>query len=213
MPRNITFPGLKSQTIRDQAEQAVFGHTIPDDLYGDLIGDIASNADIKVTYNEYICSKNKNYQIKVYASNALYSSTIRMNPGEFEYSECTMKLAGTGIARLILHRVALTAQANGFTSLVAAGSKFPATAVTPATNGYYTYPKYGFDEAIPAAILAQITPLQNAALQGRVTVLDLMADDVGRKFWKANGVQLNNMVFDLTPGSLSWQRLCTLPSP
>lgn len=124
-----------------------------------------------------------------------------------------MKLAGTRIARLILHLVATTAHANRFTSLVAAGSKFPATAVTPATNGYYTYPKYGFNEAIPAAVLALITPQQNAALQGRVTVLDLMTDDVGRTFWKANGVQLNKMVFDLTPGSISWRQLCTLPSP
>lgn len=93
MPRNITFPGLQNQATRDQAEQAVFGHTIPDDLYGDLIGDIARNADVQVTYNDHVSSKNKNYRIKVRASNALFSSMICMNPGEFDYSECTMKLA------------------------------------------------------------------------------------------------------------------------
>src|SRR5262249_10944842 len=152
------------------------------------------------------------YRIKIHGSNTLYSSIVRLNPGEFEYSECAMKLAGTGIARLILHLVARTAHSNGFATIVGAGSKFPGNALMPATNGYYTYPKYGFDAPIPAAVLGLITPQQNAALLGRATVLDLTADAVGRGFWKAHGVQLNNMAFDLTPGSVSWQRLCTLPS-
>ncbi len=214
MVRTINFPGLANQATRDQAEQAVFGNTIANnDLYGDLAGDFLRDATVNVTYNDHIASKNKTFRIKIRASNAFYASTVRINPNEFEYSECTTTVAGTGIARFVLHLVAMTARAHNFASLLAAGSKFPATAVTPATNGYYTYPKYGFDEAIPGPVLALITPQQNAALQGRATVLQLMADAVGRAFWRANGVQLNNMVFDLTPGSVSWQRLCTLPSP
>lgn len=59
MPSNTTVPGLQNQATRDQAEQAVFGHTIPDGLYGDLIGDIARNADVQVTYNDHVPSKNK----------------------------------------------------------------------------------------------------------------------------------------------------------
>lgn len=213
MPRTINFPGLTNQATRDQAEQVVFGNTIPDDLYGDLAGDFMRDATVDVTYNDHIVSKNKTFRIKVWASNALYTSTIRINPNEFEYSECSMKVNGTGLARLVLHMVAMTAHAHNFTSLLAAGSKFAENPLAPATNGYYTYPKYGFDQAIPPAVLALITPQQNAVLQGRATVLQLMSDAVGRAFWRANGLQLNNMVFDLKPGSVSWQRLCTLPSP
>ena len=45
-------------------------------------------------------------------------------------------------------------------------------------------------------------------------VRDLVDDPVGRGFWRASGVTAPHMEFDLTPGSVSWQRLlAAIPAP
>jgi hypothetical protein len=65
-------------------------------------------------------------------------------------------------------------------------------------NGYYTWPRYGFDSALPASVRGSL-PLGLAHSQ---TLLDLMSSEVERRWWREHGVPLR-VRFDLSPGSRS----------
>jgi GNAT superfamily N-acetyltransferase len=65
-------------------------------------------------------------------------------------------------------------------------------------NGYYTWPRFGFDGPLPPEIRRSL-PL---GLDHARHVLDLMEDDLGRRWWKANGMAVR-LAFDLTVDSRS----------
>ncbi len=69
-------------------------------------------------------------------------------------------------------------------------------------NGYYTWPRFGFDGAL--------TPTLRAALPDRFrtakTVLDLIETREGRAWWREHGETID-VCFDLTPGSRSRRTL------
>jgi hypothetical protein len=67
-------------------------------------------------------------------------------------------------------------------------------------NGYYTWPRYGFDGRLAPNIRQRLPRWLCCA----DTVLDLMASAPGRLWWKANGVPLR-VTFDLSRRSRSWQ--------
>lgn len=69
-------------------------------------------------------------------------------------------------------------------------------------NGYYTWPRLGFNEALTAS---QIRVLQANGLtvDFSTTVLDVMSTEEGRRVWKECGSDLYNAKFDLTPRSKS----------
>ena len=204
MPRTFNFDPIGQRT---QAEQTVFGHTIGDETYGDLVGDIAGDATVNVCFNRPYHTHNKVYPITVSAESCLHSTVIRLDHGDFDYSDCTVKSKGHGIGRLILYLVAKTARDLGFVRLNAAGSKYSNLArPQDATYGYYVYPLYGFNAPIPPAVLGSLP----AHLAGANTIRDLMQTANGRPYWKQNGTQLNHMEFDLTPNSPSWDMLRTL---
>jgi len=69
-------------------------------------------------------------------------------------------------------------------------------------NGYYTWPRYGFDAPLEGKDLQRIPK----ELGTPVSVADLMETESGRTWWRENGHE-NYMEFDLTPGSRSWQTL------
>jgi len=190
---------------RAQAEQTVFGHAIGDETYGDLVGDIAGDATVNVHFNQPYHTHNKTYPITVSAESCLHTTVIRLGQGEFDYSDCTVKSKGHGIGRLILYLVAKTARDLGFVALNAAGSKYSNPALPQATTyGYYVYPLYGFNAPIPPHVLGNLP----AHLAGANTVRDLMQTQNGKQYWKANGVQLNHMEFELTPPTAaSWEML------
>lgn len=81
--------------------------------------------------------------------------------------------------------------------LEAAGS-----AISRVFNGYYTWPRFGFDAELVEAEIAKLPE----HLAGAGTVADLMASEKGRHWWRANGSG-RVMEFDLTPDSRSWQTL------
>jgi hypothetical protein len=68
----------------------------------------------------------------------------------------------------------------------------------PDENGYYTWPRYGFDCALPASVRSSL-PLGLAHSQ---TLLDLMSSEAGRRWWREHGVTIR-LRFDLSPGSRS----------
>ncbi len=65
-------------------------------------------------------------------------------------------------------------------------------------NGYYTWPRFGFDGALPAKIKLNLPP----GLEDARTVLDLMECETGRLWWKGHGVTIR-VVFDVADGSRS----------
>ena len=65
-------------------------------------------------------------------------------------------------------------------------------------NGYYTWPRFGFESVLPAQLRRTLpTDLRSAQ-----TVLDLMECAQGRAWWRANGVSIGAR-FDLAAGSRS----------
>ena len=67
-------------------------------------------------------------------------------------------------------------------------------------NGYYTWPRFGFDGPLPPAVKRDL-PLGLADAQ---TVLDLMRCEEGRLWWSDHGTTLE-VSFDLTVQSRSWK--------
>jgi GNAT superfamily N-acetyltransferase len=71
-------------------------------------------------------------------------------------------------------------------------------------NGYYTWPRLGYDSRplgkadVSAKVKPFIPPRQ------KVTVQEIISTPEGREAWKAGGKELQNMSFDLTPGSRNW---------
>jgi hypothetical protein len=69
-------------------------------------------------------------------------------------------------------------------------------------NGYYTWPRYGFDCRLPASMRNRLPP----DLQRCRTLLDLMSYESGRRWWREHGVTIR-VRFDLAPGSRSRRAL------
>jgi hypothetical protein len=65
-------------------------------------------------------------------------------------------------------------------------------------NGYYTWPRFGFEGVLPA-LLRRMLPVD---LRGARTVLDLMECEKGRAWWRENGVTIGAR-FELAAGSRS----------
>lgn len=65
-------------------------------------------------------------------------------------------------------------------------------------NGYYTWPRFGFDGPLPPEI-KQDLPL---GLDHAQDVLDLMECEKGRMWWQEHGLPIH-LAFDLTPHSRS----------
>ena len=69
-------------------------------------------------------------------------------------------------------------------------------------NGYYTWPRYGFDCPLPAAIRRRLP----AGLEHSRTLLDVMSCEKGREWWQEHGAAVR-VRFDLAPGSRSRRTL------
>jgi hypothetical protein len=69
----------------------------------------------------------------------------------------------------------------------------------PGENGYYTWPRFGFNGPLPPAIQRRLPP----ELLPAQTVLNLMSSQPGRLWWQSQGGPIQ-VVFDLAEGSPSW---------
>ena len=70
----------------------------------------------------------------------------------------------------------------------------------PGENGYYTWPRFGFDAMLPFEIRPSLPP----DLRHAQTVLDLMESEEGRTWWRQHGTAIEAS-FDLADHSRSWQ--------
>lgn len=78
-------------------------------------------------------------------------------------------------------------------------------AAGPPLNGYYTWPRLGYDQ--PIALISEKHKKVKDEIKQKwpdaETVLDVMATPEGREWWKKNGVELSRAKFDLAEGSRS----------
>jgi hypothetical protein len=93
-----------------------------------------------------------------------------------------------------LHRQLRYAQALGIVGVETFADR------RPDDNGYYLWPRFGFDGPLPSQIRQEL-PQDLAAAQ---TVLDLMQSKAGRQWWRRHGVAIR-VRFDLTLESRSWR--------
>jgi hypothetical protein len=203
MARDITFDPAN---IGDRAEieLAAFGGQIPINDYGDLIGDITNNATIVIYFNAPRLESTCPITIRA-KTEGVFSSVVRIytEPLHVEYSDCTVVDKGHGRGPQIFKLLADTAKRLGFPLIKAEGRKH-VSVQNPQTNcfGHYVYAKLGFNANIPGN-----APARPADLAEHATLLDLTGVAPGRSWWKANGVTVPNMVFDLADDSPSWHRL------
>ena len=61
-------------------------------------------------------------------------------------------------------------------------------------NGYYTWPRFGFDAPLPPTVRQQLPP----SLCRAQRVLDLMQSSAGRRWWQTHGISLT-VTFDTAP--------------
>ncbi len=66
-------------------------------------------------------------------------------------------------------------------------------------NGYYSWPRYGFDAKLPGSF-------QPPGFGKIVSVLDLMETEIGRRYWREHGCELS-LAFDFSPQSRSMRVL------
>ena len=106
---------------------------------------------------------------------------------------------GAGLGSEVFASQVEHAQAEGFKAIMCHAAKDNPREPSKPHNGYYTWPRMGYD-----APLAGVTGASAVkAFPGSKTVLDVMATKEGRDWWKANGTDLFDAKFDLTPGSRS----------
>jgi hypothetical protein len=203
---NFTFYGQPHE--RAAAELAVFGHALENAEYAELGGNLLEDAETQVWYNQPWSVVNGISRIRTRIANQAAVTNVRMIPGRFEYSECRVFAPGQKTGAQILQKIALAAKARGFAVLTGSGEKATNAAGELTSWGFYASPRMGFDAPIPPA-----TPARPAALAGCLRLSELMATPAGRAFWKAHGVQVPYMEFDLADGSLSWQTLDAYLAP
>jgi len=109
------------------------------------------------------------------------------------YRILDQQLRGQCLVLGMFQRQLVAAAHLGLHALLAAAER------GPRDNGYYTWPRLGFDAALPPRILRSLP----SYLRHARSVLDLMRSAAGRAWWRRRGVSLD-VTFDLRPGSRSW---------
>ena len=105
---------------------------------------------------------------------------------------------GSGVGTRIFATQAHAAYALGIRQIETVAAR------GPTLNGYYTWPRVGYNADIPPALARRLPE----GLAGATTVQDLMRTPQGRVWWKVNGIGMP-MTFDPTPGSASMRMLDT----
>ena len=155
------------------------------------------DADVKMEY--------KNGQVEINVVHDDYTSIryLKKEGGELVMTNAEIKVhkKGTGQGTEIFAEQVKHAEELGVSKIkaVAAGSK------GSKYNGYYTWPRLGYDQDLSDDI-----PMKNSARAELTTkfpkaksVGDLMTTKEGREWWQENGADLDFATFDLKKGSRS----------
>lgn len=185
----------------DAASGRLFGRVLDDAEYADLVG-APSGARLKV----YSGKTNGKEHITIGTNADGYSDRqtrriYRDSDGKLVISNDSFFTDDTfppGGGTRVFAKQVQTARALGVSRIVTEG----AGSSLGDANGYYTWPRFGYDGDLSTETRA-VLPNH---LQGAQRVSDLMKTQVGRDWWRQNGESIS-LNFDLAPSSLSSQVL------
>lgn len=103
------------------------------------------------------------------------------------------RLCGQSLALGMCHRQLTAASSLGMQAVLAAADR------GPGEDGYYRWPRLGFDAALPGRIVRRLP----RSLRHARRLLDLMQSKAGRDWWRRHGIGLD-VAFDLRPDSRCW---------
>ncbi len=178
----------------DEASNHLFGKSVDLKRVSDLGGAI-EKADVTVSVSDeergpaiYINATGKNYDFIRKIEKDAEGKTVLRNASFFVDESAQNQ----GIGRRVFAKQIETAQSLGVDRITTSAAR------GPHANGYYTWPRFGYNGPIPEAVLKQLP----AELSQAKTVLDLMDTEAGQAFWKQHGVKID-LEFDLSPDSRS----------
>lgn len=118
---------------------------------------------------------------------------------------------GTGLGADVFSRQAAESSRAGFGYLYTEAAGSPADAKKSGFNGYYTWPRFGYDQRLDEAEIPEnqkrAFAAARAAFPHAESVLDIFETAEGRKWWKENGTAMEKAKFNLDPQSRSMRVL------
>lgn len=183
---------LGEQRAAERVSQRLFGRVLQPHEYADLAG-ASDDANVEVGASDgklYIELRDPVNAIAGYYY--LYrknTAVVFLNDG-FQVQVSSMQRQGLGLQMFCRQVHSTTVLGIDRIDTVAGRNDDE--------NGYYTWPRYGFDGVLPASV-RRLLP---AELNHSHTVLDVMASEQGRTWWREHGVTIS-VRFDLAPGSRS----------
>lgn len=183
------------QSLVGAPEDAEIEVTFTDKFTSSSTGNTTAMAIIKVNHKDYEASRsiiNRNGK-KIMVNDHFY-----MKPNA----------QGKGLGSEVFSKQVEECTKNGFSEIRCHAAKLDSDG-KPKYNGYYTWPRFGYDQSM-ASIKSEDKKLHSkivTAFPKAKSILDVMKTKKGRDWWKENGGDLQEMSFDLSPGSRSMKIL------
>jgi len=136
--------------------------------------------------------------------------TMRIENGKKRIHNNIFEGEGAGVS--MFGRQVENATKHGFdqidTHAAGMGDGVPGVHSRGTFNGYYTWPRFGYNDTVPSSVYAKLPAGMKAKVDkhgGKVS--GLMGDKKSRDWWMGHGSSLVDSKFDLTKGSYSQRTL------
>jgi SPP1 gp7 family putative phage head morphogenesis protein len=195
----IKGPGKKGRIPSTNQISKVLGRTLSADDLAELVG-AQDGATVEIDASD----EDQFGEVYVSVEHSSYTANRRiMSDGTISNDSFYVKTEaqGKGLGTKVFYEQVQAAVKHGFTYIETTAEK------GPTSNGYYTWPRLGYDTEVVA--ISKASPVRKKLdSMGVERVSDLMKTLEGRKWWKANGDTID-LRFDLKEGSLSRKALET----
>jgi hypothetical protein len=214
----FAFGGRKAD--EEQADEArrdvqrFFKKQVPETLFA-AVGNGVDDGEVEVYYNNYVGAVNwekpgkGSVEVITRGSGVHAKRIIGRNNGQLVIKNSIFKIEkdspykGSGFEFFVNQVAAL--QKMGVTKIYTHAAGKPND--PDGFNGYYTWPRLGYDGTIPRKIHEQLPEEFRQKLGESRSVFDLFSLPGGKEWWNKNGADIVDAFFDLTPGSRNLERL------
>jgi phage portal protein BeeE len=192
-----------------EVEKELFDRAVDND---ELAAIVAAPDDARV---EVVANSKR--QLVIFTDHKDFSSvrTVKKIDGKLvmknESISMVDKKRGSGLGTDLFAQQVANLRDSGFDRIEAFAMR---TYGTRGANGYYTWPRLGYDAPLTEAVKTKLSTFtRNPALLADIasaeSYLDLFLTEDGRELWRKQGDSIDNMVFDLGPSSRSSETLRT----
>lgn len=194
-------PDVELDEKVEASSEIIFGRVLEKREWGELVGAVAGAQVAVGGYNNsvYIAVKHPRYE----QERSIFTASqgvVTLDNEHFARLDLDTPDYPRGLGTRVIATQVRAAQRLGIKEINCTASGSPNTQ----SNGYYTWPRLGFDGALSSEQRALY-----AAHTGRSappTVLELLALSGGKDWWRGNGSMID-VTFDLTKNSISHQIL------